>query len=66
MNTVTADQIGSLEPAAFEKLFWGAKAVGLKVALRRATPSMIRALLSSAWSSKAAKSLRGPRKRQSR
>ncbi len=43
----------ALQPKAIEKLFWGARAVGLKVTLRHATPSMIKALLTRAWSSKA-------------
>jgi hypothetical protein len=43
----------ALKPRVVEKLFWGGKAVGLKVKLQAATPGMVRSLLSSAWANKA-------------
>ena len=45
----------ALEPRVVEKLFWGAKAVGLRVKLQAAAPSMVKSLLSSAWANKAPK-----------
>lgn len=47
-----------LEPRAVEKLFWGVRAVGLRVELQVATPSMVKDLLSRAWANKAPKALR--------
>ena len=54
----------ALQPDAIEKLFWGQRAVGLKIVLRKATPGTIKALLASAWASKAPKTMLGPAKRQ--
>lgn len=49
----------ALEPRAIEKLYWGVKAVGLRVELKAAAPSMVKDLLSSAWANKAPKALGG-------
>ena len=56
----------ALEPDAVEKLFWGQRAAGLRIALRKATPGMIKTLLSNAWASKAPKSLLATGMRKSR
>lgn len=45
------------EPAIFEKLWWGAKVVGVRVVLAKADPTAVAALLYSAWCRKA---LAGP------
>jgi hypothetical protein len=44
-------------PQAYEKLFWGKKVVGLKVALSAARPEDVQTLLESAWARKAPKAL---------
>jgi hypothetical protein len=47
----------AMHPDCLEKLFWGGKAVGLKVALPKASSAVARDLLLSAWKAKAPKSL---------
>lgn len=47
----------ALHAAFLEKLTWGAKVVGLRIALRKATPSVVRDLVEKAWAAKAPKSL---------
>jgi len=42
-------------PAAFQKLFWGEAAVGLRVLLSEAKPAAVQRLLHCAWSRKASK-----------
>ncbi len=55
----------ALEPDWIEKLFWGKKAVGLRIALDRAKPTIVEALLAEAWRVKAPKRVLGSiRKRQ--
>ena len=54
----------ALQPGSVEKLFWGQRAVGLKIALRTVSPGSIKALLASAWASKAPKNLLRSSKRQ--
>jgi hypothetical protein len=44
-------------PAAFEKLWWGSKVVGVRVVLAKATSTMVNELLYSAWCRKAPKRL---------
>jgi hypothetical protein len=56
--------IALAQPQAIEKLFWGQRAVGLKIVLRKATPGMLKALICSAWASKAPTKLLGPAKRK--
>lgn len=47
----------ALEPGWIEKLFWGKKAVGLRIALEKAKPALLEALLAEAWRGKAPKRL---------
>lgn len=47
----------ALEPAIVEKLFWGAKAVGLRVRLAKAKSTLVKGLLAKAWSAKAPRAL---------
>jgi hypothetical protein len=42
-----------------EKLLWGGKVVGVRVALESATPAAVKNLVLQAWVNKAPKSLRG-------
>jgi len=61
----------ALNPAFLEPLRWGARIVGLRVALARAKPGVVQKLLAQAWSRKAPKSLasgqaRGRSKRASK
>lgn len=48
----------AMNPDVVEKLFWGAKVVGLQVDLRQATSELVADLLEQAWNEKAPKSLR--------
>ena len=50
----------ALEPGFLEKLYWGKRIVGLRVALAKAKPKMVAKLLNQAWSRKAPKSLLVP------
>jgi hypothetical protein len=47
----------ALEPGFLEKLFWGARASGLRVKLADAKPRVVESLLMQAWRSKAPKKL---------
>ncbi len=47
----------ALYPAFVERLTWGAKVVGLRVALATAPPAVVRDLVESAWRTKAPTSL---------
>jgi hypothetical protein len=47
----------ALEPGFLEKLLWGKKVVGLRVALAGAKPPMVNSLIRKAWACKAPKSL---------
>ncbi|MBN8886315.1 MAG: MmcQ/YjbR family DNA-binding protein [Rudaea sp.] len=40
-----------------EKLFWGEKAIGLRVELAKAKPAVVRQLVHKAWETKAPKTL---------
>ena len=51
------DLMVATEPQAYEKLWWGKKVVGLKVALAKAKSGDVRELLQSAWRKKAPKRL---------
>lgn len=44
-------------PAAFEKLWWGSKVVGVRVVLAKAKPTIVSELLYAAWRRKAPKRL---------
>jgi len=48
----------SLAPNALEKLFWGKRVVGLRVALKKVPRKMLARLLTQAWTQKAPKTLR--------
>jgi hypothetical protein len=47
----------AMHPAFTEKLLWGGKVVGLRVALARAAPGTVRQLVRQAWSAKAPRTL---------
>ncbi len=49
------DRMVVLHPDAYEKLGWGRKIVGLRVALDRARPDDVRGLLRAAWKRKLGK-----------
>ena len=49
------DRIVVLYPDTYEKLGWGGKIVGLRVALDRAKPDDVRGLLRAAWQRKLGK-----------
>jgi hypothetical protein len=44
-------------PEFAEKLFWGKKAVGLRICLAKAKPALVKQLITHAWEAKAPKSL---------
>jgi hypothetical protein len=46
------DRMVRLHPDTYEKLGWGRKVVGLRVALDRARPDDVRGLLRAAWQRK--------------
>ncbi|TKR33848.1 MmcQ/YjbR family DNA-binding protein [Luteimonas gilva] len=45
----------ALAPGSTEKLFWGKRVVGLRIALKDAKPAFVQGLLSQAWREKAPK-----------
>lgn len=47
----------ALHPECIEKLFWGKKACGLRIALGAAKPAVVEALLRQAWAQRAPKRL---------
>ena len=47
------EQALALYPEFVEKLLWGGKAVGLRIALAAAKPAVVKALVTKAWISKA-------------
>jgi hypothetical protein len=51
------DQALALAPECVEKLHWGEKVVGLRIALLQAKPSLVKRLLAQAWARKAPKAL---------
>jgi hypothetical protein len=53
------DQALAMFPAFTEKLLWGSKVVGLRVALAEATASAVKQLVLQAWQAKAPKALLG-------
>ena len=46
----------ALHPGFIGKLFWGQKACGLRIALGKASPSVVEALLRQAWAQRARRS----------
>ncbi len=55
VDELEREQALALYPQAFEKLFWGASAVGLRTLLPEAERGVVERLLESAWSRKASK-----------
>ena len=53
----TREQALAVNPEFLDKLLWGGKVRGLRVALREAKPKVIARLLVQAWSRKAPKAL---------
>ncbi len=51
------EPVVAAEPAAFEKLWWGSKVVGVRVVLVKARPTVVSELLYSAWCRKAPRRL---------
>jgi hypothetical protein len=51
------EQMVATDPAAFEKLWWGEKVVGLRIKLAAASKARVTALLEAAWTRKAPKRL---------
>jgi hypothetical protein len=51
------EMVIAMYPEFLEKLTWGGKVVGLRVHLPRATPAVVKHLVSQAWANKAPKSL---------
>jgi hypothetical protein len=51
------DLMVSVAPETYERLWWGKKVVGLRVALSAAKPQDVKELLSSAWQRRAPRSL---------
>jgi hypothetical protein len=54
------------KPAVCENLSWGAKIIGVRVHLGKATPALVTELLHAAWSAKAPKSLRATTAKRTR
>jgi hypothetical protein len=50
----------ALHGAFVDKLLWGDKVVGVRIALAKAKPAVVQALLRQAWTCKAPKALIGP------
>ena len=46
-------------PEFIDKLLWGGKVVGIRVALESAKPTVVKALLTSAWKYKSAQARGG-------
>ncbi len=44
----------AMDPAFLEKLTWGAKVVGLRVALASAAPAVVKQLVDQAWAAEGA------------
>lgn len=57
VEETTREQALALHGGFVDKLFWGRKAVGLRVTLARATPAVVEALLREAWARKAPRAL---------
>lgn len=52
VDEVDRDRMTALYPGVYEKLGWGRKIVGLRIALDAAKPEDIQALLRTAWKRK--------------
>lgn len=51
------EQALAMYPACVEKLLWGGKVVGLRVAVATAPPAVVKQWLRAAWAAKAPKAL---------
>lgn len=51
------EQALAMHPESVEKLLWGGKVVGLRIALASAQPAVVKALVRQAWARKAPKAL---------
>ncbi|SDQ53987.1 YjbR protein [Pseudoxanthomonas sp. CF385] len=60
------EQALAMHPASVEKLFWGSKVLGLRVALAKATPGVVRALVTKAYETRVHKDAGPPRTRRTR
>ena len=61
VDEVQRERMTSVAPEAYEKLWWGEKVVGLRVALSLAQSQHVKELLEAAWHLKAPKSVLRPR-----
>ena len=59
LDDTAREQALALHVAFVEKLLWGGKVVGVRVALPRADARVVKALLRRAWEAKAPKALLG-------
>lgn len=57
------DEVVALYPSFIEKLFWGSKALGVRVNLALAAPAVVRTLVALAYETRVAKDA-GPKKRK--
>lgn len=57
VGDVERERALTMDPGCVEKLPWGSKIVGLRVALASARPTLVRELLQQAWRRKAPKAL---------
>jgi len=55
VDEATREQALAFDPEFLEKLLWGSKVVGLRVALSAAKPNVVNELVSKAWACKAPK-----------
>jgi hypothetical protein len=60
------EQALAMYPAFVEKLFWGSKVLGLRIALAQATPAVVRALVTKAHETRVRKDAGSPRTRRTR
>jgi hypothetical protein len=49
----------AMEPGFVEKLYWGKRVAGVRIVLAKAKSSVVKRLLTQAWTCKAPKSLHG-------
>jgi hypothetical protein len=61
VDEVQRETMIALHPQTYEPLRWGAKVMGLRVALARAKPTDVKALLEGAWQRKAPRRLKASR-----
>lgn len=56
----------AMYPTFVEKLFWGSKVLGLRIALAKAAPGVVRALVTKAYEARVRKDAGPPRTRRTR